>query len=175
MMNISEKDLYKYIFYPNKLSKEKFDYISLNKATFKSEIDYLKNIKNSYPSLISNEITNKILDKIEIFEKGNEIILYKIEPDSDNDYLILAADSPREKAEIITSTFKDNNGLFLIKINTTSDRSKIYLFFQDMEKRHEYNLTLNPSGENFEFNSAQLPLIVKPLANIKNINLKFMI
>lgn len=172
-MNISEKDLYKFVFNPEELAQEKFSFISQNIKFFISQISFLTEMKENMSFSVSDKIVNEINSKIEVQDRGNLIILNKIESNNDKDYLILAADSPHQNEEIISNTFRDNNGFYLAKINTTSERSKIFVFFQDKTNNHQYSLTINPSGDRFSFRSTQLPLIVKPIPHIESIYLKF--
>lgn len=66
-MEITERDLFNYVFYKNLIDKEKIEYLK-NSIIYKSEIDFLTSIKNALPEELSDEIKEKISRKIPAYQ-----------------------------------------------------------------------------------------------------------
>ena len=169
MNNILEKDIYKFIFYPHELSSDKFKYISNNLEKYADQIELLSKLKNNLKSPISDKQLEEI-EKLIIENEQNEVILHKVDYDLSKGVVKLAAESPSLESEVTANTFLDVNNEFLLKINTTEKRSKIYFFSKNNTKFSKINLTINPSNKKFSFSNEDLPLETEPLRNIETVS-----
>lgn len=171
-MEILERDIFDFIFYPEILEKSKHIFIK-NSGNFKKEIDFLRNIKSHYQGKISDEIIKKIRDSITKQNYFKIIKLNKIincnSPKSND--LVLAADSPKLNKKQSIETFEDEDSNYLIKIICSTTSNKIYLFNKDNIEMHNVKLYLEPSGESYIMESSKKPLILSPKQEISNISL----
>ncbi|MCB9206469.1 MAG: hypothetical protein H6610_08025 [Ignavibacteriales bacterium] len=172
MENISEKDLYKFVFYPEDLDKKVYDFIKLNFEKYKSQIDLLQSIKSNVEQEVSDDILDKIYKKIDKQTKSNEIILEKIKRKSDIDYLVLAADSEKEAKTITTDTFTDLKSNYIGKIINNDNYNKIFIFSKQMNKFFDFSITLYPSKDKIYSNSNDQPILIQPKQNITKIKLE---
>lgn len=172
-ISITEKDLYRYVFYPNILSIEKSNYIAQNIDQFKDELSLFNNFKESVEVDVSDEILNKIHNKINRYSEQKEIILNIISPNPDQEYSPSAADNSMDKSKELIKTFLDKTNNFLGKIITTTDHLKVYVFSKISAKQLIFEITLFPSNSVHTISSEDLPLIITPIQEIKQIKLKF--
>jgi len=173
MKQISEKDLYNFVLFPGELSKDKILYIESNFNTFKAAIDLLKEMKNNLDTTVNKSIIDNISKKVRNYNKRESIVLNKIIPSYDANYLVLAADSPNDDSSVKTDTFRDSNNLFLCKVQSNPKNNKIYLFSNEIDKISEFTITLMPSGNNYNINLEDIPLIVSPRKLINSIRISF--
>lgn len=171
-MNISEKDLYIFVFYQDKLSAEKAEYIKDNRSKFEAEINMLEEIRKNTQSNVEQSIIDRIHDKIENGNRQNKITLERLIIDNGDDHLILAADSPETDSNK-TETYIDKENLFLSKILSNDKMNRIYIFRNSNDEIYDFTVTLLPSKDQFTINSAELPLIIAPPQVIEKLEIKF--
>jgi len=174
-MSISDKELFNYIFYPDKLSEEQKSFIKNNLNEFKGEINLLELTKSAMDENISEEILNRIHKKIKNFENTSLVILEKInkKADLDKDLLILAADSPEEEETNKIETYADKNSKYLVKVISNSSENKLHIFNKDNEEIKDFQITVLPSGEIFNIESSNFPLVIKPSQEITSLSFNF--
>ncbi len=172
MKQLSEKDLFTFVFYPNNLLEEKRILINSNLNKFKVELEFLNDLKNSLNQIVPKSILDRIHEKIDIFESKNGYLLEKINKIKDSEYLVLAADSPNNIPTLKTDTFVDSQNKFMCKVISSNEANKIYLFSSADEEFLEFNITLLPSKESFIVNKKDMPVILSPKQIIDQIKLR---
>ena len=174
-MNISDKELFNYIFYPDKLSEEQYLFIKTNLNEFKNEISLLELTKSAMDENISEDILNRIHKKIKDFEDTSFVILEKVDNKTklDEELLILAADSPKEEKSTKIETYADKNSRYLVKIISSSSENKLHIFNKDNEEIKDFQITVLPSGETFKIESSNFLLVIKPQQEISSISFNF--
>jgi hypothetical protein len=172
MINLTEKDLFTFVFYSDNLSEEKRNLINNNIEKFRSELELLNGLKAALKEPVKKSILDRIHEKIDNFENQNLHVLEKIKTISDSDYLILAADSPEKITSPITETFVDPNNKFICKIISDNRTKKIYLFSSLDNKDQEFDITIFPSKENFIVNKKDMPILLSPRQIINQIKLR---
>lgn len=93
MKNISEKDLYIFIFSPDELSDSKYEEISKQKAKFKTQLDLLINMKKYLASFKSGQTSKKIFRRIKEIEQGSSILLNELLAGKEMDYIVYKSKS----------------------------------------------------------------------------------
>jgi hypothetical protein len=171
MIKLSEKDLFTFVFYSGNLSEEKRKFIVSNLDKFTTELELLNSFKTGLEEPVSKSILQRIHEKIDDLDNKNDYILEKIETILDSEYLILAADSPKNNASPKTETFVDSNNKFMCKIISTSEANKIYLFSNLDSEIQQFDITLFPSKENFIVNKEDMPILLSPKQIINRIKL----
>ena len=171
MMKITEKDLYKFVFYSDELSSDKLDFIKSNMSKFKASINLLLNIKENINNDIPFNTLKNVYDKIDEHENDQQIILEPVSNEVDSEYLVLAADSPSTEPLISSKTFQDSKSKFLAKVIFNNECNKIYIFPRNKKPYNNLELTLSPSQDSYLINLKDTPLIIEPKQNIDKITL----
>ncbi|MCW8850208.1 MAG: hypothetical protein OQJ81_09555, partial [Melioribacteraceae bacterium] len=142
-MNISEKEIFNFIFFPEILDKEKFSFLS-NTDLFKNEINLLRSIKENYNQNLSQEIIEKIISKISELGSNRIIRLEKKKHPLQNNahQLVLAADSQIKNSKQKIETFEDENSAYLVKVIMEEDLTKIYLFTRNNQEHTNLKVNL---------------------------------
>jgi hypothetical protein len=171
MPNISEKDLYDYVMHPENLSLDKTMHILNNIDGYIDKIVYLEAFKDNLNMKVSSGQINKTHNKINEMNKTVKVLLRPLKRENNSEYLKFAAESARESVSAVVLTFQDENKEYLIKLNTTEKRSKLFLFGSNLDENANYSLSVNPSGEKFHINLDNQPLITDPIHNIESFEL----
>ncbi len=173
MKEVTERDLFNYIYYPDTLSEEIFNFIKQNQVKFKKELDLLSATKKSQNENVPEEILEKIHLKINAIENRKIVKLFKEKSavEKGEDYLVLAAESPTLERIIQTETFKDEDSHYLIKVISDKEFNKIFIFSQDNSELKDFTITLEPSGDSYNVETSSKPFIVRPRQNIERISL----
>ncbi len=169
MENISEKDLYNFVFYPGELTDEKTKFISENKDKFADELDLLYELKKHVNDEVSDSTMTRIWDKIKEAESKRKIILEKLEHKKDQKYLTLAAESEQTSAEITSESFIDPGKRFLVKLIKSDDETKIFVFDTKESETDNIQLEIIPSGELYDIDLSNQPLVVPALSKTEKI------
>jgi hypothetical protein len=151
-MNITERDIFNFVCCQNELSS--WQVMQLN--AYKNYLREQFLICSSAQALINNFNSQKALDE-KTFAAAIE--QYKMENDMQHEFDIeysitnivkLAADGPEEESEVVVDTYKDDANDFIIKIITTKDDRKIYIFKNENSHFETISLKLKPAGKVIE-------------------------
>lgn len=174
-MNISERDIFDFVFYPENLSNETAENLK-NSNLFAEEIDFYSSLKKSLVEEISEEVKQKIAQKIPLYTPVKVFVLYPAQENKKkqkNDVTILAADSPKEKPAVTAKTFIDEANHYLIRLLNFKDSSKIYVFSTTDEILKNYKVVVQPSGQVFEQTDNSSPIEINSPLEAENIELQF--
>ena len=174
-MSITEKELFNFIFYPDKLSDKKYEFIKTNLDNYKEEIDLLKSTKAGMNESVPENILERIKKKIMEYENSRVVELKKIEDSSDieNEFLTLAADSPDDDSSIKIETYADKLSKILVKVVSSATENKLHIFNKGNEEIRDFGITILPSGTTFQIESSNIPLIIKPKQEIISLYFSF--
>ena len=163
-MNISEKDLFNYVFFPDSLSKQKCKQIVENKHKFSFEISFLAEYKENLKEKVSDKIIEKILSKLEAFNNRVGIVLEKTNNPRlfHSEQLVLAAESPILEQKLRTDTFEDI---------TDKQQNRIFIFNKDNSEMKNVKINIEPSGKSFVLESSFKPFIISPKQEINRISI----
>jgi len=170
-MLITEKDIFFYVFYPDKLDKDKKSFIEENQKDFDEQIYICKNIQSSINKDVDPEIISEIEKKIKEKQNLMNIELFKVENKKQmySEYLTLAADSQIEEEKLKVDTFIDANSEYIIKVINTAKENNIFIFEKNNDLIEDFDLKILPSGIEYEHINNQKPLIISPKVNIDKI------
>ncbi|HAB54406.1 MAG TPA: hypothetical protein DCE80_19870, partial [Ignavibacteriales bacterium] len=76
-MNISERDIFNFVFYPKNLSTEKVTYLK-NSKVFDEEIDFYRSLKKSLEEELTEDLKQKLAEKIPLYVPLKIFILYPV-------------------------------------------------------------------------------------------------
>lgn len=162
-MDITEKDLYKFVFYNSELSVDKQNFIRDNLDKFSSSIELLSEMKSQLEMEVSPIIMGRIYDLIADQYPKEEFVLSPVNIENSHDYNILAADSTPIECNNLTQTFSDRGNNYLVKVVSEESQDKLFLFPKDRKINSVLSLTIYPSNEEYllDKNSSSYLLLKK--------------
>jgi hypothetical protein len=172
-MNILEKDLFDYVFFPDILSKEKYNSIEESKSKFRNELNLLWEIKENLKGKISDGIIERIMLKLNEYNKRRLIVLEKANNPHlfQSGQLVLAAESPVLEQKLRTDTYEDKNSEYMVKIITDQQQNKIFIFNKDNSEMRNVKINIEPSGKSFILESSFKPYVLTPKQEINRISI----
>src|SRR3990167_6271723 len=141
-MNINERDMFNFVFYPENLSTEKVEHLK-NSKIFDAEIDFYRSLKKSLEEELTDDVKQKLAEKIPLYVPMKIFVLYPVKETlkkRKNDIPILAADSTKEKPSVTAKTFIDEHNHYLIRLLNFKESSKIYVFSTTEETLKNYKV-----------------------------------
>ena len=174
-MNISENELFNFVFYPENLSIEKAEYLK-TPLIFDEEIEFYRNLKRSLKEELSEEVKLKIAEKISVYNPAKFHMLYPFVDSPQkrkNDLTILAAASAKEKPLVATKTFIDEANHYLIRLLNFKESAKIYVFSTTNAVLKNYKIVIYPTGQTFEQSDNSLPIELNTPIEAEKIELQF--
>ncbi len=171
-MKITEADIFSFIFYPDELESEKADYIERNKNEFKDQLENCRALKNDVESG-ETSTPEKLYSLTNLVNKRKVIDFIRIEHKKETapENYKLAAASPDLQNKAVTDTYINRKEKFLIKVISTQESNKIYLFNETGSEVNNYELILSPSGKILKQETNNIPAIISPAEKIDNIKL----
>lgn len=168
-INITEEDIFKFVFNPENLSKEQLEYLNSNKDRFKKEIDYCKSLQVQSNVTEIDSIADQIIQKIKSF-KIVELYPQIIKPIEGNGVKLAAASILKEKKSNSMS-FTDSESKYLIRIVKAESQHLLYLFSEDKSK-HDFRLTIHPSKTQYQITDLSKPIEILEEGVIEQINIE---
>lgn len=154
-ISITEKDIYRFVFSPELLSKDKHDYLTVNRERFKDEIALCLEMKNDTNSDEIRILTDSILQKI---NSTSIITLFpQITKSVEEIGIKLAAASVLKEKKSNSMSFADPDSKYLIRIVKTESQTLLYLFSSEKSKNH-FKLTFYPSESEYQITDLSRPI-----------------
>lgn len=170
---ITEKDLFDFVFYPEVLPKDKFLFLK-NSDNFSQEIAFLQQLKLSIESELSSEEKELISNKIPAYNKNSIITLNKINditPCKDGTYRLSAASELELKPKVTIKTFINDSKNYMVKILESELNTKIFVFSTKNETVTKFKLLVEPNDLEFYFEDNSKPLVLNGKLHIESIKL----
>jgi len=178
--NISDLDLFYFVFFPHLLPKDKLVYLH-NSDDFLDEINFYTKLKNELKIDISAEDKNLISKKIKAYSGHSELLedniiyLYPVHSSikkNDNKF-ILAAASDTEQKTIFTRTYFDRDKIYIVKVINYENFSKIFVFSTVYEIIKDFDIIIKPQNLQYHLEDNTKPLELNFNVEPENIILKF--
>lgn len=169
-MVITEKEIFKYVLFPDDLSQDIKDYIQSNESLYSDLIGFYKSYINSYNDNDISNLAKKALRKIPALQ--NIIALYPVSNKKifNTNALILAAASQEIAAKQSESvTYSDENSDYLVRLINNKDNSILYFFSKKENKNQELKITLFPSDNIFHIKNASCKIEIHHVKEIEKI------
>lgn len=174
-MKITERDIFNFVFFRDNLSVEKVNYLK-NSKNFIEEIDFYLSLKQSFDEELSEDVKQKIAEKISIYIPSKIFFLFPVEQHSKkrtNSKSVLAAATSDAPSEVHVKTFVDETNRYLIRLLNFKDSAKIYVFSTTDEVLKNYRIIIKPSEQTFEQNDNSSPIEIDWPIEAENIELQF--
>ncbi|WP_337865427.1 hypothetical protein [Ignavibacterium sp.] len=159
-IDITEKVLFNYVFFPDVLSPEVAEYLN-NSKDFSEEIEFFKELKKSIQSELSFQEKKLLAKKISSYQLNEIIELYPVQTPSKKkeNGLILAAASEEQRKPIVSSrTYYDNNKTYIIKVINYENSCKIFVFSTQYELIENFDLIITPQNLKYHIDDNTVPL-----------------
>lgn len=168
-IEITEEDIYRFVFSPETLSKDKFDYLTANRERFKNEIAFCSELKNVSASKEVRSITDAIYQKI------NSSTITKLfpqitKPIEENGVKLAAASILKEKKPNSMS-FIDSESKFLVRIVKTDSQYLLYLFTAN-DTITSFKIRFNPSESVYQIDDISQPIEIIEEMHIDEITIE---
>lgn len=168
-INITEEDIFKFVFNPENLANEKLEYLNSIQDRFKKEIDYCKGLLAQSNVTEIDSITDQVIQKVKYF-KIVELYPQIIKPRDENGVKLAAASILIEKKPNSIS-FTDSESKYLIRVVKAESQHLLYLFSEDKSK-HDFRLTIHPSKTQYQITDLSKPIEILEEAVIEQINVE---
>ncbi len=163
---ISEQDIFNYVFYPDQVSLDKKEFLDLHKSDFLEQLEFCTYLeKLNIATQKSNFISGKS-NVVELFPVVLNI------PNNSN-YFTLAAGSSELSKKIETKTFTDNHSRFLVRLVSTIDEKTLYVFTKEKTFK-EAKLTLFPSHKSYKIDSVESSIKIDDFEEVESISIEDM-
>jgi hypothetical protein len=170
IVNITERDLYKFVFSPESLSLEVKTYLENNLDRFKTQIDYCKSLKNISENEIADTSIEILSDKI-LDENTIELIPSNYNSNVNTDKIRLAAASLKLEKKNYSLSFNDDANENAVKIISIDSQMPLYLFSTIVFKKA--TITLLPSEINYTVVDASKPIEILKEEQIDKVIISF--
>ncbi|MCZ7609622.1 MAG: hypothetical protein M5U17_05595 [Ignavibacterium sp.] len=172
---ITEKDIFNFIFYPEILLREKKRYLE-SSSDFRNEIDFYSSLKEAIDEELNSEIKQKIALKINSYKPGNIICLYPVDEYQNrkvSNNVRLAAATPEEKPKVFSKTFYDEEKTYIIKVINYEKNSKVFVFSTQHELIKDFELNILPQNLKYHLTDNSSPLELDFNVEPESISLEF--
>lgn len=163
-IKITEEDIFKFVFSPESLSKEKLEYLLENKERFEKEIILCKEFYTFKVEDIES-MTQKVLEKSN--RKVIELHPNIPKPIQKNGINLAAATELTEKPRSAFS-FSDPDSKYLVRIIKTDIQNLLYLFTSE-KKKDVYRLKFFPSETEYKITDLSQPIEILEEKTIEKI------
>lgn len=174
-MQLTEKDIFNYVFYPELISKEKKEFL-MNSQDFNNEIEFYSSLKNSLIDELSIEIKQKLASRIDSYKHLNIIYLYPVEEhfaQRKSNNLVLAAASEEDKPKVSAKTFYDEDKTYIIKVINYENSSRVFVFSTQYEIIKDFELKILPQNLSYHLSDNSNPLELNFNVEPESISLEF--
>lgn len=172
---ITELDIFNFVFHPELISKEKERYLE-GSPEFRDEIEFYSSLKKSLVEELSSEVRQKIASKIDSYKPGNIIYLYPVDEYQNrklSNNVRLAAASPEEKPKVSSKTFYDEEKTYIIKVINYEKNSKVFVFSTQYELIKDFELNILPQNLKYHLSDNSAPLELDFKVEPESISLEF--
>lgn len=168
-MEISERDIFDYIFSPENLSPEMVSYLR-NSNDFARQINFYSELKDSFAIEIPDILKLKIASKIPAYQPYISVLLYPVEK-AGNDESLSSTNVNDEEKEVSTQIFSDAKKDYVLKLLNYQTHSKLFTFNTSGKKMSNFRIKFHPGSIEHQCNDNKDPLIIKNSISPENIEL----
>jgi len=167
-IEITEHDIYKFVFSPETLEPVKKTYLGSNLERFQRQIDYCRQLKSINIVETQEKAIINIVDKV-IVPKIIELVP-SVEPtESKDSKLRLAAKSLNLEKKNYSFSFTDTNSEHIIKIVQANSQNLLYFF--SIKPIQKIKVTFFPSENSYTIQDTAKPIEILEESTINRIEL----
>lgn len=172
-MRITERDIFNFVFHPSLLNDEKLEHLkSIENST--DAIIFYKELKSELEMNLSFTEKKLLAEKIPVYRLWAKFELLPVqEKNVKKQNVRLAAASTELKPGISTKTFIDGDKEFLIKVLSSDNRTKVFVFSTREEIVKDFDLIIEPKELEYHMDDNTQPLEINGSVDIDKIELRF--
>ena len=170
--NISEQDIFEYVFYNEMLEESKRNFINNNKEKFSYQIEFYERIKNFKQTDISDQEVENLIKKINSVERI--VTLYPNKEYESKKRYTLAAASYTLENKITSSTLTDKDSKYMIRVIKYQSHFEVVVFAADLKPISKYKLTIYPDKIEYYGDNNTQGFKIKDLNVIEKIKLEIL-
>lgn len=173
--DITEKDIFEFVFYPESITKGKQKFLE-SSADFREEIEFYSSIKYSLDVDLDFETKRKIASRISAYKPDNIIQLFPVTEhykSKRSNGLVLAAASKEDKPKVSTKTFYDEEKTYIIKVINYEKSAKVFVFSTQYEIIRDFDLNILPQKFRYHLADNTAPLELDFNVEPESISLEF--
>ena len=159
-MIITEKDIFNYVYYPEKLIWDKRKYIDANKQLFSREIKLCEETFAALNSQNTKKVNIILLDK-------KPVVNFQKQPE-----YFLAADSVNLDKSISTETYTDSKNNILVKVVFYPEKTKLFIFNEENKPINNFKLNIKPLNKSYQIASSSEPLELPAGLEIESLSIE---
>ena len=164
-LRISEQDIFYYVFYPDQLITDKKEFLDAHREEFKEQIEFCNALKEfKFNSENTGETISFNQQKVEL----RPINFKATDPFN---ILTLAAASSELSKKIETKTFTDENSQYLVRLVSTEDEKRLYVFSKTKSFKSA-KLTMLPSNKSYTVDSPDSSILIDTIENVEKISIE---
>lgn len=165
-IEITERDIYNFVFSPETLEPAKKAYLESNLQRFQRQIDYCNQIKEINLDEPQQQSIINVVDKINS-PKVIELIPSVVPTETKDFKLRLAAKSVNLEKKNYSYSFTDSNSDYVIKIINTTTETLLYFFSSVPIQKAK--ITFLPSGATYTIIDTSQPIAILEGTEIQKI------
>lgn len=171
---IEEQDLFNFVFYPERISSDKKNIIECDN-TLNEALDFYKQLKINSNRERSDSLKKMIAKKIPAYTSANVISLYPLKAPviQKRNQNRLAAGSIDLSPKMTTKTFVDNEKEYLIKVLSSEEKTKIFVFSTNDEVVNNFDIMIEPQNLKYHLDDNSEPLQLDQVIEVEKIQLSF--
>ena len=160
-MPLTEKDIFKYVFFRETLENAKVQEIE-GDTSLQNEIQYYADLKEQLSTEISDSAKKRLDEMIQAYNLDTIISLQpiKVQPEAKSIKLLKYAAATEENETGPVITFANENKDYLIRLHKMDEKYKIFLFSTIQDKLEHIELTFFPSKEIISIKDNQNPFTI---------------
>jgi len=173
-INITEQDIFNYVFCPEILKAETSKLISGDSSLYEA-IAFYKQMKSDAEQKPDINLKKKIAEKIPAYTLSNVITLYPlklVQPQKRKANRLVAA-STELKPQTSTKTFVDSPKEYLIKVLNYGETTKVFVFSTKDEVVKDFNIIIEPQNLEYHLDDNSEPLVLDKMIDAESIKIKF--
>lgn len=171
-LNITEQDIFEFVFYNEILEESKRNFINNNKEKFTYQIGFYEKIKNFKQTDVSDQEIENLIAKINSVERI--VTLYPNKEFEGKKTYTLAAASYSLDKKITSSTLTDRDSQYMIRVIKYPNHSEVIVFSADLKPINKYKLTIYPDKIEYLGDRNTRGFKVKDLNVIEKIKLEIL-
>ena len=169
---ITEQDIFNYVFFPETVSSEKRIKIQ-NDENLAEAIEFIGEVLKASKRKPEISLRKKLADKIPAYTYSNIIRLDPMKDVLGARSKHLAADSESRSliSKMMSNTFIDKDQEFMIKVISSENTSKIFVFTTNNESIQNFDILIQPNSLKYHFDDNSQPLTIDHKIDITDVQI----
>jgi len=172
-INISEEDIFNYVFLPESLDDEKRNYLDANREKFTEQINFCRAMNNKLSEEEEISLSERVKKKFPL----RSAVVYELYPSrvtitDEQGCTKMAAASGKPDKEIEVESFTNDNSNYLVRLLRKGRNYKMNLFVKGNKSISKVKIEILPSGQILHSNDIKIPIEFESDKEIEKIRIE---